>query len=483
MSKISRRSFLKLMGAAAPAILIPGVSSWINHNLRLEAPSKPNIIVLLFDAMSARNLSLYGYPRPTSPNLERFAEHANVYHSHRSSGNYTIPGTASLLTGTYPWTHRAINLGGAVKRSIAENNIFRVLGDDYHRLAFPQNVWADFIVSQFKEDVDTLLSPATFGELDYLLNSHFPKDRNLATRALDDFVFKTKQPPVSLIFGSLQRALFTRESALLDSQGYPRGLPYNDYPFYFRLETLLGGLSTLLLDQPSPYFAYLHLFPPHAPYRPTRKFNQFFVDDGYTPISKPDHRLSEHLSDDKLNATRQVYDRYIASLDAEFGKLLDDMEGAGIFENSYVVITSDHGEMFERGEKAHTTSLLYDPVMHIPLIISTPGQKTRHDIYSPTNAVDLLPTFAQLAGKPIPSWCDGKPLPSLGGAEDWERVTYTVEAKLNSAFEPLTKATIALQKGNQKLIYYTGYEAEDSFELYDLSEDAEELENLYPAKP
>jgi arylsulfatase A-like enzyme len=143
-----------------------------------------------------------------------------------------------------------------------------------------------------------------------------------------------------------------------------------------------------------------------------------------------------------------------------------------------VVVTSDHGEMFERGEKGHTTPLLYEPVMHIPLLISAPGQNTRRDIYAPTNAVDLLPTFVKLAGNPIPAWCEGQPLPELGGQEDMERASYTIEAKLSSAFGPLGRSTVAMRKGDYKLIYYKGYEAEDSFELFDLSDDIEELKDL-----
>jgi hypothetical protein len=67
--------------------------------------------------------------------------------------------------------------------------------------------------------------------------------------------------------------------------------------------------------------------------------------------------------------------------------------------------------------------------------------------------------------------------------EDFERSTYVVEAKLNSAFGPLAKATFALRQGYHKLIYYTGYEAEDSFELYDLETDIEEINDLYPSLP
>ena len=122
-------------------------------------------------------------------------------------------------------------------------------------------------------------------------------------------------------------------------------------------------------------------------------------------------------------------------------------------------------------------------MIHIPLLISAPGQKTRRDIFTPTNSVDLLPTFAKIAGKPFPDWSDGKPLPGLGGEDDPQRSLYSVEAKLSPANGILTKATVALRKGNQKLVYYTGYEAEDSFELYDLDDDIEELTDLYPDQP
>src|SRR6185503_4118017 len=180
MSQISRRNFLKLVGAAAPTILFPAVSSWVGESLNQGDSFKPNVIILLFDAMSARNLSVYGYPRPTSPNFERFSDHATVYHSHYAGGNYTIPGTASLLTGTYPWTSRALNYSSGVKHSLIENNMFRAFGEDYHRLCFTQSMMANFIITQFQANIDTLLSASTFGKFHYLLNDSFSKDKNMA---------------------------------------------------------------------------------------------------------------------------------------------------------------------------------------------------------------------------------------------------------------------------------------------------------------
>ena len=117
MSHLSRRDALKvgaaLSGALAVSRLAPGLSS----SGSAPAFGSPNIVVLVFDAMSAENLSLYGYRRDTSPNLERFASRATVYNAHYSAGSFTTPGTASLLTGLYPWTHRAIDESGLIARA------------------------------------------------------------------------------------------------------------------------------------------------------------------------------------------------------------------------------------------------------------------------------------------------------------------------------------------------------------------------------
>ena len=149
---ISRRDFLKLSALAAGSGL-SGAARVLSAN-HLQDTAKPNILIFVFDAMSARHLSLYGYPRRTTPNLEKFAERASVYHTHYSAGNFTTSGTASMLTGLYPWTHRAINYRGMVDRSLADRNLFHLMGNEYTRFAFTQNLWADILLSQFETDLD-----------------------------------------------------------------------------------------------------------------------------------------------------------------------------------------------------------------------------------------------------------------------------------------------------------------------------------------
>ncbi|MGC1379313.1 MAG: sulfatase-like hydrolase/transferase, partial [Anaerolineales bacterium] len=218
-------------------------------------------------------------------------------------------------------------------------------------------------------------------------------------------------------------------------------------------------------------------------YRPTPAFYQYFKD-GWRPPQKPIHPLAGGKASYETSIFyRQFYDEYLASWDAETGRLFDYLKDSGLLERSYVIVTSDHGEMFERGEVGHFTPLIYDPVVHSPLIISTPGSSSgRQDIYTQTSGVDILPTLAHLTGNPIPSWAEGKILPKLGGEESRDRSVYTVDAKQNAAFAPLTKMSIALTRNDHRLVYYR-YPKLEQFEFYDLANDSEELRNIYSFQP
>jgi len=453
---------------------------------RRQNGDRPNVIIFVFDAMSARDLSLHGYKRETTPNLEKFAERANVYHAHHAAGNFTTPGTASLLTGTYPWTHRAFNIIGLIERDRIQHNIFTAFGREYHRLAFSQNLLADYFFGQFSEDIETILPASSFSVIEQVTGEAFRRDLASAYRSFDSFLFQDGTPPASLVFGLADRLLLRSREARTTYAEYTRGLPRaGDHPIFFRLSDVFDGMNATIRELESkdePCLAYLHLWAPHAPYKPTSEFDDQFLDN-FRPIKKPDHRLGDHILNSKLNGRRQNYDEFIANVDAEFGRLMEDLENSGLLDNSYVVVTSDHGESLERGVEGHVTKLLYEPLTHIPLLISAPGQTDRQDIYTPTNNVDLLPTLLHVTGHPIPDWTEGTLLPALGGVEEVNRSLFTVEAKANAAYAPLTQATVAVVKGNYKMIYYTGYEADDTFELYDLQEDYEELDDLYPAQP
>jgi arylsulfatase A-like enzyme len=479
MSKYSRRDFLKLLATLPAAYTL---SKWLSHSARRSIPSKdgkPNIILLLFDTMSAYHLSLHGYHRQTTPNLERFAQRANTYHAHYSTANFTVPGTASILTGLHPWTHRALNLSGLVARDLEQRNVFGLIGEGYHRFAFSQNVMATNLLSQLRADIDELLPSSSFSEFSFLTSEFFRHSPNTAYQANDHLLFDFIDAPASLLFGVAQRVYF--ESLKKFKRDYPRGVPQpREYPIVYRLDHLFDGLMKKLDLLSEPFFSYIHLFSPHAPYRARRDFIGIF-DDGWTHVKKPEHAFTEGESYETIEQNRVWYDEYIANVDFEFGRFLDHLEETGALNNSYLVVTSDHGELLERGVKGHLTPLLYEPLVRVPLLISSPGQTLAKDIHAPTSSVDLLPTLLSLTGHEVPAWMEGKPLPGLGGEENPEREICMLEAKSNSAFSALSHCTFAMRKGRYKIIMYRGYEklGKDVFELYDLENDPEEINDLF----
>lgn len=481
MKKISRRDFFKLGWGALQASL---AASLISKPVRANAENKdaPNIVLLICDAMSARNLSLYGYPRKTTPNLEKIAEQAHVYHNHYSGGNYTTPGTSTLLTGLLPWTHRAVNQAASVRRELAGHNIFRFLGNDYFKLAYTQNYWANYFLEQFSADINSLLPFSEFGMIDQSIqNKLFKKDALAGDRAIEKMLYYGN----TLVWNFLAN-LYDQPQYLAEQQeNYPKGFPVSGiHHNVFTLDDLFAGIQNQIVDldaNNAPYFAYLHIFPPHDPYRPEKDFEDIFKNDGYTHVLKHEHPLSRGVHQEYLTGEHDDYDSYIANLDSKIGNLIADLKERGILERTYFIIASDHGEMHERGERGHITSLLYDPVVKTPLVILVPGDSTRRDFFTPTSNADLLPTILSLASQEIPASCEGQALPGLGGVENPQRSVFMMDAQRSSAFMPFSVATYAIVKGNYKLHYYHGYpnKYQEYFEFFDLQEDPEELRDRY----
>jgi arylsulfatase A-like enzyme len=235
--------------------------------------------------------------------------------------------------------------------------------------------------------------------------------------------------------------------------------------------------------------AYYHLLPPHAPYENTRvEFINRFKNDRYHPVEKEKHFLSDGIGQAKLNNARRNYDEYILYADSEFGRLIDAMEANGSLDNTWVILTSDHGEMFERGIPDHRHPVFYQAVARVPLMILPPRQTARQDIYAPTSAVDLLPTLLHLSGEPAPDFIEGDVLPPFSTQNRGEGYfIFALDARMNHPSKPLTTGTFMLVKDNYKLTYYVGYDqlpgGEPFFELYDLAEDPEEVRNLYREHP
>ncbi|MDK1082356.1 MAG: sulfatase-like hydrolase/transferase, partial [Anaerolineae bacterium] len=147
---ITRRDFLKLAGLLPLGIAAPKLVSSLPP---LQTGKQQNVIIIVFDALSAYNISLYGYERETTPNLARLADRAIVYHKHYAGGNFTVPGTATLLTSTLPWAHRAFNHAGRVVAPYLKRNLFTAF-ENYYRLTYSHNPMAIGLLAQFNDSLD-----------------------------------------------------------------------------------------------------------------------------------------------------------------------------------------------------------------------------------------------------------------------------------------------------------------------------------------
>ncbi len=291
-----------------------------------------------------------------------------------------------------------------------------------------------------------------------------------------------KKTAASLFLSPLYHSLSRNTAQQINSE-YKKQFPFdvpNQDDVYFVLEQSVDWAVQQVKTIPQPYLAYFHFLPPHGPYTPRSDFLGKFLNDNYSPVNKPDSWASEGFKPGALNREHRIYDEYLAYADAEFGRLVDALEKDGVLDNTVVILTSDHGELFERGIRGHVTPVLYESIVRIPLIISRPGVNKRQDVFTQTSCVDLLPTIQSIYGQPVPEWCEGQVLPTFAAQESTaERTIFAMDSKDSPKHAPMTRGAFMAINGNYKLVHYLDTKPlpfDD--ELYDIQKDPEELENL-----
>lgn len=501
---INRRDFLKISSALTlSALFQPGLDHLPSRFS--NDPNAKNVLIIVFDALSALNINFMGYPRETMPNLTRLLDRGTVYHNHYSSAGFTTPGTASLLTGRHTWEHLALKLGYSVKPELEKTNIFSLF-DDYFSLAYTHNQFADIFLSQFSQNISHHeYYQNLFLELDIIDSSQWFTD--MAENDLDAaLLFKTRLEDLSLdgfLYSLLFPSLLGKDEYNYPteiSKIFPRGIPAADRRGTFTLEESIDWTGQQTKSLPQPFLGYLHFYPPHYPYNTREDFNDAFLKDGYHPEEKPQHPVVipvERLNEEETMELRRHYDEFILYVDSEFNRLYTMLEQQGVLENTLLIFTSDHGEMFERNLRGHSEPYLFDPLVKVPLILFDPGQTERKDIHSLTSSIDLLPTLLKYTGHIIPADLPGQVLPGFSSQPaNPQRSIYAFDAQYDSEDTHLTIATLMMRRNNLKVIRYSNYvkgytqygredllkamQITDSvyFEVFDLEDDPGEITNL-----
>jgi arylsulfatase A-like enzyme/Flp pilus assembly protein TadD len=210
------------------------------------------------------------------------------------------------------------------------------------------------------------------------------------------------------------------------------------------------ALDWLGKNRPNQFFLWMHLYDPHYPYRPPPPYSEQYKD--------------------------RLYDGEIAFADVQVGRLISFLKANNIYRHTLIVLTGDHGESLgEHGEKTHGF-FIYNATLHVPVIIHLPGSTANRTVSELVSLADLMPTVLQALKVEIPAEVQGQSLlplmvPKKAG-ESRNLYAETFLPRLHFNWSELR----AVETDKYQFI-----DAPEP-ELYDVSKDPGETQNLYADK-
>lgn len=325
--------------------------------------SKPNVLLVMVDTLRADHLSCYGSDLKT-PNLCRLAEDGTTYQGF-SHASWTKPATASLITSTLPSTHNAMSKPSSLSQDLVLiPEAMQEAGYTTGGVVSNVNLAESFGFAQGYDDY-YYLAP--------------------------DYLFGSKESSSKLIVYQLARTL------ILGVFGGDATY-FNDF---YQDSEVVNGVAFDWLDKRKDerFFLFLHYMDPHDPYL-EHPYNG--VGISRASMQEPEPEMAERL--------HELYRGEIEYLDENFGKLLAKLDAEGLYDDTVIVLTADHGEEFnEHGGFWHGLTL-YDEQIHVPLLIkwAKDGERPNRGADSGiARLLDVGPTILGTAGIEIPETMQG----------------------------------------------------------------------------
>lgn len=337
----------------------------------------PNIILIVIDALRARNLGCYGRDRDSSPNIDKIADKGVLFENVYCSWNTTDQSLTSILSGRYPRTHGIVHHGDKVKPE--DLNAFETLnvkllsqvlqGKDngYETLA------VDWMARWFKRGFDYY--------------GYNPK-RNLF-RKLIYYIFTLPYVHLKYIAAHLGLLRIYSKKRRFSAASLWKGFKgvFRTFLFTFELARIqdacfVTGLAEELIksSRKENFFLFLHYWDTHTPYNCPRNFFE----------KKKGHMTSEEVLLAKYNGAV----RYV---DQQIGRLFDSLREEKLLEDTLIIITSDHGESLWEHDIFFDHHGLYDVTTHVPLILYYPKAFSEPKrVKGLVQHIDLAPTLYEL---------------------------------------------------------------------------------------
>jgi arylsulfatase A-like enzyme len=304
-------------------------------------------VLVTLDTTRADHLELFGYARPTSPNLTALGAESVVYERAYSTSSWTLPGHASLFTGKYPSSHGA--------RHDPEGSLVLASAIDA-----PTGIRARSI-GRDERTLASLLRGAGFSTGGVVAG-----------------------PWMLRVFGLAHGFDHWDDRGIRDAVGR-------------RARDVSDAALAWLAGAREPFFLFLNYFDPHVPYAPPRAWARSFLPPGVAP--------------DPLSQTQAVdlYDAEILYMDHELGRVFDALRARGLWERTLVVVTADHGELLgDRGGEWGHERWLWEPLVRVPLVVKSAGParagRRERELVS---LVDVLPLVLRELGLEAPGDVQG----------------------------------------------------------------------------
>lgn len=338
------------------------------RSLASASPAKnsPNIVLITMDTVRADHLPVYGYDRPTTPNIDRFAAQGVLFENAIAATSWTLPSLASIFTGLLPHqsganSFRVMNPGWATIGSVLEKHGYATAGFNAN-VFYGQSGWGLGHGFGMYDDDPTSVS--------------YNLSRTLVGR--------TVIQPLYQRFGSYNM-FFRRDAAALNA----------DIFRWFRHRSA------------RPFYVYINYFDAHSPYVAPPPYNRRF---GKIPESvlrrwgfAENLRPAGPVPAAQRAELMRGYDDCLAYIDAQIAKLIQFLRASGSWKNTIAIITADHGESFgEHRDYQHGCDLHREEI-HVPLIVFGAGIPAGGKVKAAVPIRDLFSTVLDLAlGNSVP---------------------------------------------------------------------------------
>lgn len=404
-----------------------------------------HVVLITVDTLRADRVSTHGYARPTGRHLDRLAKTSLVFNRAVSPSTWTFPGHVAILTGKLP---RRLGLGadGHDPNTDPDGPRMRVAGG-VETLAE--------ILSRAGYDTAAFVANAAY------LTRFWGFDQGFAL--YDDRAFRGMgyEPGVNAIW-KLSPLVFDWLTK-----------PYR--PAEVVNETVFRWLQS---RGTAPFFLFVNYMEPHEPYAPPSPYDRRF--DGRDLFLRSPARAilagTRTLSAEERRHFDALYDGEVAYADAAIGSLLERLEDLGLYDDSLIIVTSDHGEFLGEHDLFGHGYGPYDPIHRVPLIIKLPGARHGRVVDEWVQTTDVFPTVLRELSIPVPDGIDGEVLPDIDHPVVIEQPPNSILSQYGERFLVSYRG---IYDGDWKLIAFT----DGSSELYNLDVDPLETENVVSEHP